>query len=155
MARRSSTAARQASAPVRAGSHVRHGGPGSATKCTVKALSANKLTTALFYDARDEEYYLDDVPVGELTHLPQTIALLSVDGAATSFTRFGVDIASNRKQLWLRDNRAYETHDKEPTRLRELSDVIADTYDDANAGRGAMGSGEDAGNGITVRMCES
>ena len=50
--------------------------------------------------------------VGELHHLPQKIPLLSVDGAATAVTRFGVGIAGNRKQLWLRDGRAYWPHDK-------------------------------------------
>ena len=68
--------------------------------------------------------------------------------------RFGVGIARNRKQLWLRDNRAYLPHDKELIRVLELCDVVADTYDDANAGRGAMSSGEAASNGISGRMCE-
>ena len=90
-----------------------------------------------------------------LVHLPQTSPLLSVDGAATAFTRFGVGIADNRKQLWLRDGRAYWPHDKELTRLHELCDVAAETYDAVNAGRGIMSSGEAAGNGISVRICEA
>ena len=101
-----------------------------------------------------KEYYLDDQPVSELTHLAQAIPLLSINGAAIAFTRFGVGIAGNRKQLWLSDNRAYRPHDKELTRLHEHCDVVVDTYNDANAGRGAMRSGEAAGNGVSVRMCE-
>jgi hypothetical protein len=109
----------------------------------------------LFYDVRGEEFYLDDEPVGELRHLPQTIPLLSADGSATAFTRFGVGFAGNRKQLWLRNGRAYLPHDTELTRLHELCDVAAETYDAVNTGRGTMSSGEAAGNGISVRMCEA
>ena len=138
-----------ATTPIRAGSRVRQNGD---VVLVVKSLSADGSTATLFYDAR---YYLDDQPIGELVHLPKTIPLLSVDGAATAFTRFGVGFAGNRKQLWLRNGRAYRPHDKELTRLHELCDVAAETYDDANAGRGAMSSGEAAGNGISVRMCES
>ena len=135
-----------AATPIRVGSRFHYGGLGG-INFTVKTLSADSSTATLFYDMRGEEYYLDDQPVGELTHLPRTIPLLSVDGAATAFARFGVGIAGNRKQLWLRNGRAYWPH--------ELCDVVTDTYDDANAGRGAMSSGEAAGNGISVRMCES
>ena len=143
-----------ADTPIRVGSRVHYGGLGG-NDFTVKALSADGSTAKLFYDVRGEEFYLDDEPVGELHHLPQTIPLLSVDGSATAFTRFGVGFAGNRKQLWLRDGRAYLPHDKELTRLHELCDVAAETYDAVNAGRGAMSSGEAAGNGISVRMCEA
>ena len=143
-----------AATPIRVGSRVHYGGLGG-NDFTVKALSADGSTAKLFFDVRGEEFYLDDEPVGELHHLPQRIPLLSVDGAATAFTRFGVGIAGNRKQLWLRDGRAYWPHDKELTRLHELCDVVGESYDDVNAGRGTMSSGEAAGNGISVRMCES
>ena len=143
-----------AATPIRVNSHVRYGGLGG-VDITVKALSADSSTATLFYNARGEEYYLDDQPVGELTHLPQTCPLLSIDSAATAFTRFGVGIAGIRKQLWLRNSRAYRPHDRELTRLYELCEVVADAYDDANTDRGAMSSGEAAGNGISVRMCES
>ena len=141
-----------AATPIRVGSLVRQNGD---VVLTAKTLSADSSTATLFYDARGEKYYLDDQPVAELVHLPQTIPLLSVDGAATAFTRFGVGIAGNRNQLWLRDGRAYWPHDNELTRLHELCDVAVETYDDVNAGRGAISSGEAAGDGISVRMCES
>ena len=143
-----------AATPIRVVSHVQHGGLGG-VDFTAKTLSTDSSTAVLFYDVRGEEYYLDDQPAGELTHLPQTAPLLSIDGAATAFTRFGVGIAGNRKQLWLRNGRAYLPHDKELIRPNELCGVVADTYEDANAGRGAMSSGEAAENGISVRMCES
>ena len=145
-----------AATPIRVGSRVHYSGLGG-NDFTVKALSADDSTAKLFYDVRGEEYYLDDQTIGELVHLPQSIPLLSVDGAATAFTRFGVGVTGNRKQLWLRNGngRAYRPHDKELTRLHELCDVAAETYDDANVGRGAMSSGEAAENGISVRMCES
>ena len=143
-----------AGTPIRVGSRVHYGGLGG-NDFTVKALSTDGSTAKLFYDVRGEEFYLDDEPVGELRHLPQTIPLLSVDGSATAFTRFGVGFAGNRKQLWLRNGRAYRPHDKELTRLHELCDVAAETYDAVNAGRGTMSSGEAAGNGISVRMCEA
>ena len=141
-----------ATTPIRAGSRVRQNGD---VVLVVKSLSADGSTATLFYDVRGKEYYLDDQPVGELVLLPQSIPLLSVDGAATAFTRFGVGFTGNRKQLWLRDGRPYLPHDKELTRLHELCDVAAETYDDVNASRGAMSSGEAPGNGISVRMCES
>ena len=141
-----------AATPIRVGSHVGQNGD---VVLTAKTLSADGSTATLFYDVRGEEYYLDDQPVGELTHLAQTCALLSIDSAATTFTRFGVGIAGNRKQLWLRDGRAYWPHDKELTRLHELCDIVANTFDDVNADKGAMSSGDAAGNGISVRMCES
>ena len=143
-----------AATPIRAGSRVHYGGLGG-RDFTVKQLSADGSTAKLFYDVRGEEFYLDTEPIGELRHLPQTIPLLSIDGAATAFTRFGAGFAGNRKQLWLRNGRAYLPHDKELTRLHELCDVAAETYDAVNAGRGAMSSGEAAGNGISMRMCES
>ena len=66
-------------------------GARSADRAIGPHYSADKLTATLFYDAsRGEEYYLDDQPVGELTRLAQTCPLLSIDGAATAFIRFGV-----------------------------------------------------------------
>ena len=143
-----------AASPIRRGSHVRHSGDGGGV-FTVRALDAEAPMAPLFYDVRGKEYTLGDVPVEELAHVHQKIPLLSVDAAATAFTKFGLGIARNRKQLWLRNGRAYEPQDKEVIRLHELFDVVADTYDDVNRGRGALSSGEAAGTGISMRMAEA
>ena len=119
----------------------------------VEELNGGRAT--LFHDVRVGATRAFDVDVRELTLLPQVIPLLDVDGVASAFTRFGVGHAGNRKQLWLRDGKAYRPHGRELMRLHELGDVVAAAHVVANAGCERAPLAEVAGDGVSMRMSDA
>ena len=137
--------------PIRRGSLVRRSG----SLFTVAALDEAAGTAKLFRDVRRAEAYFDDVPVAELTHVAQSCTLLSTSSIASAFTRFGVGLTKNRKQLWLRSGRAYLPSDLELTRLHELCDAFGQDYVDASNGSPSPSLGEAAGDGTSMRMAEA
>ena len=137
--------------PIRRGSLVRRSG----NTFTVAALGEAAGTAKLFRDVRHAEAYFDDVPVAELAHVAQSCPFLTTSSVASAFTRFGVGLTKNRKQLWLLSGRAYLPSDLKLTRLLELCDAFGQDYVDASNGSPSPSLGEAAGDSISMRMAEA
>ena len=109
----------------------------------------------LLYDASGNTFRGPSVARALVTHLPQTIEVLSVFHPASGFTRMAVSPLGSAKQAWFRNDRACVPQPAELNRALERADRVLDVARRAALHATDTQLNECTGDGVHGRLCDA